>query len=278
MSFTVVGVLPRGAWFPQSPDVFVPLRPNGGLGDLGANTEMMARLRPGVSLRQAEAAMEPITRNFARVHAVSNYRGLAVAPYQNWLVGDVRLNLLLLFGAVGLLLLIACTNLAGLLLARLTTRHREIAVRLALGSGPGRLLRQFLMENALIGVAGSLAGLLGAYWLLAGLVALIPFDLPASGPIRLDLPVLAFTLAIAVGAGLLFSLAPFLTSWRLNVHETLKSGGRSAGAGPVRQRARSLLVVSEVALSVTLLVGAALLIHSLYRMNQERLGFSPRAC
>jgi putative ABC transport system permease protein len=278
VSYTVVGVLPRGFWFPQSADAFVPLRPTGSVGDLGANTEMIARLKPGVSLQQAQAEMATLTEVFHRANpdVGPNYRGLTVIPYQEWLVGSVRLNLLLMFGAVGLLLLIACSNLASLLLARLESRQREIAVRLALGSGRSRLIRQFLVENILLGLAGSLAGLFGAYWLLDGLLALVPFHLPSSQPIRLDLPVLLFTLAIGLGTSLVFSLAPLLTSSRIDVHETLKSGGRMSGGGPARQRTRSFLLVSEVALSVTLLVSAGLLIQSLYRLHQEQLGFKPR--
>jgi putative ABC transport system permease protein len=172
--------------------------------------------------------------------------------------------------------LIACSNLASLLLARLAARQKEIAVRIALGGGSGRLLRQFFTENMLLGLAGGAAGLLGARWLLGGLVAVIPFKLPASAPIQLDLPVLGFTLAIALGTGLVFSLSPFFSSSRLDVHETLKASGRSTGSGGVSQRTRNLLVVSEVALSVTLLVAAALTIQSLYRMHQERLGFAPQ--
>lgn len=278
-SYTVVGVLPRGFWFPQAADAFVPLRTTGGPGDQGTNTEMIARLNPGVGLPQARATISALTDGFRRVSAAgqnASYRGLTLIPYQAWLVGDVRVNLLLLFGAVAFLLLIACSNVAGLLLARLAAREKEIAVRLALGSGPARLLRQFLIENTLLGLAGGLAGFLTAWWLLDGLLALIPFDLPASAPIRLDLPVLAFTLAIAVAAALLFSLAPFLTSYRLDLQQTLKAAGRSAGADGARQRTRSFLLVGQVALSVTLLVAAALLIQSLYRIHQERLGFDPR--
>jgi putative ABC transport system permease protein len=276
-SYTVVGVLPSGFWFPQSADAFLPLRPTGSLGDRGSNTEMIARLKPGVSLRQAEAEMPTITENYRRAHSdVSReYRGLSLVPYQDWLVGDVRPNLLLLFGAVGLLLLIACSNLASLLLARLAARQREIALRLALGSSRARLVRQFLIENLLLTSAGGLAGLFGARALLAVLVALIPFNLPASAPIRLDAPVLAFTLAVAFITGLAFSLAPILTASRVDVQEALKGGGRSTGARS-RQWTRSLLVVGEVALSVTLLIGAGLLIQSLYRLHQERLGFTPQ--
>ena len=276
-SYSVVGVLPRGFWFPQTADAFVPLRPTGSLMDGGMNTQMIARLKPDVSLRQAEAEMPAITESMRRSYPDSltrHDRGLTVTPYQDWLVGDVRLNLLLLFGAVGLLLLIACSNLASLLLARLAARQREIAMRLALGSSRGRLLRQFLIENILLTMAGGLAGLLAARALLDVLVAVIPFNLPASAPIRLDAPVLAFTLAIAFITGIAFSLAPIVTSSQLDLQEALKAGGRSGVDG--RQRTRSVLVVSEVALTVTLLVAAGQLIQSLYRMHQERLGFTPQ--
>lgn len=277
-SYSVVGVLPRGFWFPQSADAFVPSRPTGGLDDRGMNTQMIARLRPGINLRQAQAEMPAVTDSIRRAYpdrlSRQQYRGLTAIRYQDWLVGDVRLNLLLLFGAVGLLLLIACSNLASLLLARLAARQREIAMRLALGSSRGRLLRQFLIENMLLTMAGGLAGLLAARALLDVLVALIPFNLPASAPIRLDAPVLAFTLAVAFITGLAFSLAPIVTSSRLDLQEALKAGGRSSVDG--RQRTRSVLVVSEVALTVTLLVAAGQLIQSLYRMHQERLGFTPQ--
>jgi putative ABC transport system permease protein len=276
--YTIVGVLPRDFWYPQAADAFVPLRSTGSAADQGSNTGMIARLKPGITPRQAEAEMRTLTEAFRRTNpdAGRDYRGLTLVPYQDSLVGDVRLNLLLMFGAVGLLLLIACSNLASLLLARLETRQREIAVRLALGSGRGRLLRQFLIENMLLGIGGSFAGLLGAYWLLSGLLALIPFHLPASQPIRLDTPVLLFTLAVGLCTALLFSLAPLLTSSRIDVYDTLKSGGRLSGTTPARQRTRGVLVVSEVALSVTLLVAAGLLIQSLYRLHQEPLGFNPR--
>jgi putative ABC transport system permease protein len=275
-SYTVTGVSPRGFWFVESADAFAPLRPAGNLGDKGYNTEMIARLKPGVSLRQAQAEMAALTEDYRSASGAADHTGLTVIPYREWVVGDVQTKLLLLFGAAGLLLLIACSNLASLLLARLAARQKEIAVRLALGGGSGRLLRQFFTENMLLGVGGGLAGLLGAHWLLGGFVAVIPFKLPASAPIQLDLPVLGFTLAIALGTGLVFSLSPFFSSSRLDVHETLKASGRSTGSGGVRQRTRNILVVSEVALSVTLLVAAALTIQSLYRIHQERLGFAPQ--
>jgi putative ABC transport system permease protein len=276
VSYTVVGVLPRGFWFPESADAFVPLRPSRTSADQGSNTEMIARLKPDIGLPQAEAEMGALTGSFRNAsHADADYRGLTVVPYQEWLTGDVRLKLVLLFGAVGLLLLIACVNLSGLLLARFEARQKEIAVRLALGCGSGRLLRQFFFENAMLGVAGSLVGLLGAAWFLDGLVALIPFGNSLAAPVRLDVPVLLFTFAIALGTAFVFSLAPYVSTRRFDIYETLRAAGRSIGAGGARHRTRSFLVVSEVALSVTLLVAAALLIQSLYRMHQERLGFTP---
>src|SRR5262249_54868101 len=156
---------------------------------------------------------------------------------------------LLLFGAVALLLLIACSNLVSLLLTRMASRWKELAVRAALGSSTARLVRQFLMENLLVAGLGGLAGLAAAYSMLRGLVAMIPFQLPASAPITLDSAVLPFTLAVAVGTALLFTLAPIAATSRMNLCEALKAAGRSVAAGAVRARTRSLLVVGEVALS-----------------------------
>jgi predicted permease len=278
-SCTVVGVLPRGFWFPEAVDAFVPLRPAGGLADTGSNTQVIARLKPGLLRRRAQPEMAALFESYRHLHAEQVLRdesGVALIPFQDWLVGDVRLNLLLLFGAVGLLLLIACSNLAGLLLARLAARQKEIAMRLALGCSRGRLLGQFLVENLVVSAIGGIAGLLVAFWLLRGLVALIPFELPASSPIRLDLPVLVFTLVVTLATGLVFSLVPLLTSARLDVHAALKAVGRSNTAGPGRQRIRSVLVAGEIALSAMLLFASGLLIQSLYRMHQERLGFQPQ--
>jgi putative ABC transport system permease protein len=277
-SHIVTGVLPPAFWFPQAADAFLPLRATGSISDRGTNTLMIARLKPGVSRREAEAAMPAVFENFRRVYPeiIRNDRNiLSLTPFQEWLVGDVRLNLLLLFGAVGLLLLISCFNLASLLLARLAARQKEIAMRLALGSSRSRLVVQFLIESTLITLAGALAGLLGARALLGAIVALIPYQLHTSAPIRLDTPVLAFAAAIAFATGMAFSLLPLVTASRLDLQETLKAGGRLSGSG-VRQRARNVLVVGQIALSVTLLVAAGLLIQSLYRLHQERLGFRPQ--
>ncbi len=275
-TYTVVGVLPRGFWFPTPAEAFVPLRPRESLADGGWNTSVIARLKAGVAVGQAQAGMAALSESFRAAHGISKqFQGQVLMPFHDWLVGDVRVNLLLLFGAVSLLLLISCSNLASLLLARLAARKKEIAVRLALGSSRARLLRQFLAENILLALAGSGAALLGAYGLLGAFVTLIPFNLPSAAPIRLDRAVLLFTLSIAVATALVFTIAPSLTSARLNLHEGLKAGGRG-DAGSARQRTRSSLVAGEVALSVTLLVAAVLLAQSLYRLHQERLGFRPQ--
>lgn len=276
-SFAVIGILPPGFWYPVAADAFVPLRPTNSLSDGGTNTHMIARLKPGVSVQQGEAEMPTLTEGLRRAYPGSfgsNYRGLSLLPYRSWLVGDVRMNLLLLFGAVGLLLLIACSNLASLLLARLAARQKEIAMRFALGSSRGRLLRQFLVENIVLTTAGGLAGAAAARVSLGLLIASMPFHLPNSAPIRLDGPVMAFTFAVAMATGLAFSLAPILTASRLDLQETLKTGGRTGGTA--RQRTRSVLVVSEIALSVTLLVSAGLLIQTLYRLHRQQLGFTPQ--
>jgi len=277
-SYNIVGVLPRGFWFPEAADAFVPLRFSGSMGDRGMNTVMIARLAGGVSLRQANAGCAALTAEFLSTKPEglpAKYRGLRVTPYQDTLVGDVRVTLLLLLGAAGLLLLIACSNLAGLLLARLAARQREIALRLALGSGRGRLVRQILTENLVLTLAGGVAGVVLARWVLASFVAMIPFHLPASAPIVLDAPVLAFALGAAIATGVVFSLAPILSAARVDLQTALKAGGRSTAAAS-RQRARNVLVTAEVALSVTLLVSAGLLMQSLYRLHQEPLGFQPR--
>ncbi len=274
--YAVVGVAPRGFWFPESADAYVPVRIAGNLSDTGSNTDMIARVRPGIGPQTVGAALATVAANFrASGEGRRNHPGMQAFPYQQWIVGDVRLKLLLLFGVVAALLLIACLNLASLLLARFAARQKEVAMRLALGSGTGRLLGQFLSENLLLTAAGCGAGLLGAGWLLRGIVALVPFQLPAAEPIRLDGLTLALSLAIALATALAFSLGPLLSARRLAVYDALKSGGRASGSSPMSQGARSFLVVTEVALSVTLLVSAALLIQSLYRLHREHLGFSP---
>lgn len=276
----VIGILPAAFWFPQTADIFVALKPTGSASDQGTNTNMIGRLKPGTSVQQANAEMRNLAEDFKRAKLTEFYskdwNGLSVIALQRWIVGDVRLKLLLLCGAVGLLLLISCLNVASLISVRLAGRRREIAVRRALGCSSRRLLRQFAVENIVLSVAGGAVGLACAQFLLKILVNRVPFKLPASAPIRLDVPVLGFAFAIAVISGLIFTVAPLLASTKGDLHETLRQAGRSASSGGARQSLRSVLVVAQVTISVTLLVGAALLIESLYQLNREKLGFSPQ--
>jgi putative ABC transport system permease protein len=274
--YTIVGVLPPDFWFPQPADAFVPLRSGANLSNTGTNTTALARLRPGSTLAQAQAEMPAVFESYWRSPEANRAeRGMSLATWHDAIVGDVQLNLRLAFGAVLLLLVIACANLASLLTARNAARRREVAVRQALGCSRRRLLGQFVTENLLLSLAGGAAGILLADRLLPLLVAVVPFGLPSSSPIRIDAVVLAFTFATALGTGLVFSLAPLAGSARTDVHAALKSGGRSIGGSRVVERTRALLMIGQVALSVALLVGAGLLIQTLYRLHREDLGFEP---
>ena len=265
--FTVIGVLPASFWFPGNPEAFVPLQSAGTVGDQGANTEVIARLKDSVSLQQAQAALnvssEALRRN--RPAGVPNgYRGLTALSWHDWLVGDVRPKLVILTGAVAGLLLIVCVNLAGLLLARLAARRKETAVRLALGCSRGRLLRQLMVENLMLGMGGGAIGVLAAWWSLDAIVSLIPFQLTAHGGIQMDWRVLLLSLATVLIATIAIGLTPFLVSSGIHLRDSLQTSGRLSGSGHIGQRARGALVITEIAVSVTLLVAAGLLIESLY--------------
>jgi putative ABC transport system permease protein len=273
---TVVGVLPPGFWLPQRIDALTPLRPTNDLMDVGRNTSVVARLLDGVSLDQAQAAVSALTGRLLTAdgqEAADN--ALVVRPLHAAIVGDVRTHLLLLFGATGLLLVLACVNLALLLMTRFAARGKEIAVRVALGGGQRRLFAQFLVENLVLAALGGGVGVAAAYALVSGLVAWIPFDLPAATPIRVDGGVLLFALAVVVATALLLTFVPLVVARRLNMQRALRSTSRTAGQEALRGRPRHLFVVAEVALSTVLLIGAGLLIHSLYHLWQERLGFDP---
>jgi len=205
-SYTVVGVMPPHFTFVGQPaDVFVPLQLGRSIADTGMNTRVIARLKPEISLAQAQANISVVFDQLRQAgSAQSGQQGLQLVSYQRWLAGNLRSSLLMLFGAVCLLLLIACANVASLIMARAKARQREISIRLALGAERWRLLRQFLVESLLIALIGGAAGLLAAGWALKGLVSSIPWDIPSTTHIGLDGSVLAFTFLVGLATSLAF--------------------------------------------------------------------------
>ncbi len=275
--YTVVGVMPQNFIFVEQPaDVFVALQLGRSIADTGMNTRVIARLKPTVTIARAQANMNVVFEALRQQGSVqSGQRGIQLESYQKLLAGDFRTSVLMLFGAVSLLLLIACANVASLLMARASSRQREISIRLAIGSGRLHLLQQLLAESLLIAFIGSVAGLIAGNWALRGLISTIPWDIPLTTQVRLDIRVLGFTSLLAVGTSLIFGLASYWQATRLDLNSSLKEGSPGGGRTAAQNRARSVLVTSEIAVSLMLLVGAGLLIESIYRLHQQRLGFDP---
>jgi len=273
---TVIGVMPPGFRFPEVADLWVPLALNTKMytrNDHGLGA--IARLKPGVTLEQAQAEMITIARRIEEQNPVTN-EGLTVKVYnlRAELVGDYRQALLILLGVVGFVLLIACANVANLLLARASTRQKEMAIRAALGASRWRIVRQLISESLLLSVLGGALGLVFALWGLDLLLAAIPVEFPFWMKFNLDARVLGFTIAISLLTGVVFGLAPALQASKVDLNETLKEGGRSA-AGAGRRRLRNLLVVAEVALSLVLLAGAGLMMRSFLQLQRVNPGLDP---
>jgi putative ABC transport system permease protein len=275
-SYTVVGITTPDFRFGPEADVTVPI----GLSaqrfqlrgrDPGA--DVVARLKPTVSQQQAETELNLIAERLEEQYPQSNKgRRVVLTPLHESFVGNVRQPLLILLGAVGLVLLIACANVANLMLVRSSTRQKEMAVRVALGASRAKLVRQLLTESVLLTMLGAALGILLAFWGTSLIAAQLPDGIPRLQEAKVDAPVLLFTLAISLLTGLLFGLVPALQASRPNLTEGLKEGER--GSSGRRQRLRNLLVVGEVALTLTLLVGAGLLIQSFRRVLQVDPGFS----
>ena len=279
-SYTVVGVMPRLVQLPGyenvSDQLWVPIAfPAEEAAQRGNHfLEVIARMKPGVTLKQAQAEMETIAARLEQQYPDYNMRiGAVVVPLHEQVVGDIKPALLVLLGAVGFVLLIACANVANLLLARAAVRQKEIAVRLALGANQSRLIRQFLTESVLLAMFGAGLGLLLAFLGLRALRTFIPASISQAETINIDARVLIFTVLIAVVTGIAFGLAPAIQGSHLNLNDTLKEGGRDSAGGSKGNRARSLLVIGEVAISFVLLIGAGLLINSFFHLRNLDPGF-----
>jgi predicted permease len=283
-SFTVVGVLPRQFWFMLGTvELWVPLVLNTPqLHDRAARSfDVIARPKPGVTLEQAQAEMETIARRIAQAYPQTNDGwGVTINSVEENFLRFFRPALFLLLGAVSLVLLIACANVANLLLARAVARQKEIAIRAALGASRLRLIRQLLTESVMLSGLGGAAGLLLAHWSLRLVIAFMPGELDRRTPgglemIGFDARVLGFTLGVSLLTGLIFGLAPAFQSSRPDLNETLKEGGGTSSGGFRPQRLRHLLVIAEIALALVLLIGAGLMLKSFARMQQADLGFQP---
>jgi len=275
-SLRVVGVMPEDFAFPtRETEFWVPTAaPDDLRTDRGSLwLQVIGRLKPGVSVAQAQADLERVNAGILERFPQQKGYGVYVAGYRDQLVGRVRPAILVLAGAVGFVLLISCTNVANLLLARASARDRELALRAAIGAGRGRIVRQLVAESVLLGAAGGAAGL-GLAWLgLSALVGAAPADLPRLEAIGIDGRVLAFAAALSVGTGFLFGLAPALQLARTNPGDVLREGARTSGG--FGRSLRRAFVVAEVALAVVLLVGAGLMLRSFDRVRQVDLGFRP---
>jgi len=289
-TYTIVGVMPDGFQFPggsgtvlriftpEAAELWVPLA-------LDADTltqrsshslNVIGRLKPGITVGQATAEMDAIQQRLEQQYPTffvgSNVK---VVPLSEQIVGTARRPLLVLWVAVAFVLLISCANVANLLLSRSSTRRKEFALRTALGAGRIRIIRQLLTESLLLSIAGGIAGTLLAAWGVQVLSAIVPPDFPRRGEIAIDVWVLGFTLLISVLTGIIFGLAPAIQSSKLDLVDALKAGGRGPAGSSHRHSLRSLLVMSEMALALILLIGAALMIQSFLRLRNVSAGFTP---
>jgi predicted permease len=274
--YTIIGIAPPEFQFQGKYDLYTLI---GQWDDFLARSREMhpglyvvARLKPGVELSRAQSEMTAIAARLAEMYPKSNAKhGINVKPLANVLIGNVRPTLFVLLGAVGFVLLIACANVANLLLARSSGRRKEIAIRSAMGASRARVVCQLLTESLVLSLAGGSVGLAVAAWGTKAVVALVPGGLPRMEAIALDGTVLAFTLGVSVLAGVIFGLAPALGTSGIDVHETLKEESRGSTGGP--HRLRSLLVVAEVSAALVLLIGAGLMLRTLRQLNSVNPGF-----
>jgi putative ABC transport system permease protein len=278
-SYTVIGVLPESFKVPEKADIWLPFSFTAADWKNDRQhyyVQAVGRLKQGVSVAQAKADFEAIMQRLAPTFSASRKNwGITVIPMHEQVVGKIGVTLWILFGAVGLVLLIACVNVANLLLTRTADRQKEFGIRVALGASRGRVVRQLLFESLLLALIGGGAGALLAVWITQLFSASLLTSLPRGEEVTVDAPVLLFTLGVSVLTAFIFGLAPALQGSNPNLNETLKEGGRRASAG-ARRGLRDVLVVSEIALSLVLLVGAGLLVKSFMRLQHVNAGFDAR--
>ena len=273
----VIGVMPRGFDYPEKAELWMPQTTFGGAvagSRTGHNWRVVGRLRDGAGVEAAQADIGAIERRIKQQYP-SAFQGkdALVVPLATHIAGEVRRPLLLLFGAVGFLLLIVCVNVANLLLVRVASRARELAVRTALGAGRQHLVRQMLVESMLLAGAGGASGVALAMWLMDLLRVLLPADMPRAGEISIDVGVIGFGVAVSAAAGLVFGLLPAWRASAMNVNEGLKSGFRTATAGKRSQHTQAALAISEACLSLVLVAGAGLLARSFWNLSSIDPGF-----
>jgi predicted permease len=278
-SYVIIGVIPSSfTFYGQVRDVYTPIGqwndPSFRDRRIDMSAHAIGRLKPGVALPQAQADMDGVARNLAAAYPEADKDvGISLISMKEDLVGNVQPFLLVLLAAVGFLLLIACANVANLLLARSMSRSREFAIRAALGASQGRVIRQLFTESILLAAFGGALGLLLAFWGTKTVLGTLPDALPRANEISLDSRVLLFTLAVSLIAGILFGLAPALKTSRVDLQEVLKESGR--GSSGIRHRIQGILVVAEVALALILLVGSGLMLRSLAALWRVNPGFNP---
>ena len=278
-SYTIVGVVPASfSFYGIAKDVYIPIGqwsdPSFRDRRISVSARAFGRLKPGAMLGQAQAEMDSIQRNLAAAYPEADAgKGITLVSMKDDIVGNVQPLLFVLLAAVGFLLLIACANVANLLLARATGRSREFAIRAALGASQTRVVRQLLTESVLLAGVGGVLGLLIAYWGTNATLANLPGTLPRASEVSMDSRVLVFTLGLSLFAGVIFGLAPALRSTRVDLQETIKQGGRGATGG--RQRLQGVFVAGEVAMALVLLVGAGLMVRTLAALWRVNPGFNP---
>jgi putative ABC transport system permease protein len=278
----ILGVMPPSFAHPETAQAWTPLAPSERFAQLMQSRDaywlqVIGRLKAGVERGEAQAEMDAIASGLERQYPdVNAGMGVRLVPMHEEIVGDVRQPLLILLAAVGFVLLIACANVANLLLTRTASRQKELAIRAALGARRSRLVRQMLIESLVLAAAGGAAGLIVAAWGIQALQALAPTNVPRLTGVQIDTPVILYTSLAALMTGLIFGTAPALQGAAVTAGEFLKEGGRAGTAGSRGRRLRSAVAMVEIAVALVLLIGAGLLVRSFVAMNKVELGFDPR--